>query len=124
MIHRTKRLLPFLRGASAAPATSADDAAAPDGTCLTLGRHEARGEKSDSQATDLTTSVTVVGSDQLANESVDNPLELLGKKPVFSRPISPATAAPRAAAITRRSRNTASPAKGSTPAPTTAGASA
>lgn len=80
-------LTPVLRAQSAAvpePAGSPDAGAAPDGTYITLGRYEVKAGKFGAQATDLLTSVTVVGSDQLAHESVDYPLELLGKIPGFT----------------------------------------
>lgn len=80
-------LTPVLRAQTAATSATVNETAAPsapDGTYITLGRYEVRGEKFGAQATDLLTSVTVVGSDQVENESVDYPLELLGKIPGFT----------------------------------------
>jgi iron complex outermembrane receptor protein len=55
--------------------------AATDGTYVTLGKVEVAGTALGARSTDLLTSVTVIGSDQLENESVDYPLELLNKIP-------------------------------------------
>jgi iron complex outermembrane receptor protein len=55
--------------------------AAPEGTFITLGRYEVAAAKFGAQSSDLLTSVTVVGDDQLGHESADYTLELLGKIP-------------------------------------------
>jgi hypothetical protein len=68
--------LPALTRAQTAPAS-----APPGGTYMTLGRYEVSASKFGAQSSDLLTSVTVVGADQLENESVDYPLELLNKIP-------------------------------------------
>ena len=85
------RLLPFLALAATAaaraqtiPASPPALAAAPTGTYITLGKVEVAAAKYGAQTTDLLTSVTVIGADQLENESVDYPLELLGKIPGFT----------------------------------------
>lgn len=67
--------------AGSAAAATPPPAAAPDGTYITLGRYEVSAAKLGASTTELLTSVTVVGSDQLENESVDYTLELLGKIP-------------------------------------------
>jgi len=78
-------LTPVLRAqTAAAPAAPPAGAEAPGGTYITLGRYEVSASKFGPQAADLLTSVTVVGSDQLEHESVDYPLELLGKIPGFT----------------------------------------
>lgn len=67
-----------------APALSAQTQPAPasDGTYIALGRYEVSASKFQAaQSTELLTSVTLVGADQLQNESVDYTLELLGKIP-------------------------------------------
>jgi len=61
-------------GASPPPAAS-------DGTYITLGKVEVTASSPVARSTDLLTSVTVIGADQLENESVDYPLELLNKIP-------------------------------------------
>jgi iron complex outermembrane recepter protein len=55
--------------------------AVPEGTYITLGKVEVSASTLGARSTDLLTSVTVIGSDQLENESVDYPLELLNKIP-------------------------------------------
>jgi iron complex outermembrane receptor protein len=75
-------LVPLLPLAAAAQTTPASPPpAAPAGTYMTLGRYEVSASKFGAQSTDLLTSVTVVGADQLENESTDYTLELLGKIP-------------------------------------------
>ena len=69
-------LLPLAAGAQTAPAS-----APPAGTYMTLGHYEVSASKFGAQSADLLTSVTVIGADQLENESVDYPLELLNKIP-------------------------------------------
>ena len=69
-------LLPLAAAAQTAPAS-----APPGGTYMTLGRYEVSASKFGAQSADLLTSVTVIGADQLENESVDYPLELLNKIP-------------------------------------------
>lgn len=74
--------LPALMRAQTAPASPPPPVdTAPAGTYITLGKVEVAATKFGAQATDLLTSVTVMGADQLENESVDYPLELLGKIP-------------------------------------------
>ena len=68
-------LIPLSALAQTAPA------AAPDGTYITLGKVEVAATALGARSTDLLTSVTVIGTDQLENESVDYPLELLNKIP-------------------------------------------
>ena len=70
-------LLPLAAGAQTAPASPPPAA----GTYITLGRYEVAASKFGAQSTDLLTSVTVIGADQLENESTDYTLELLGKIP-------------------------------------------
>ena len=72
-------LLPLAAAAQTAPASPPPAAAA--GTYITLGRYEVATSKFGAQSTDLLTSVTVIGADQLENASVDYTLELLGKIP-------------------------------------------
>lgn len=72
-------LLPLAAAAQTVPASPPPAASA--GTYITLGRYEVAASKFGAQATDLLTSVTVIGADQLENESVDYPLELLNKIP-------------------------------------------
>jgi iron complex outermembrane receptor protein len=55
--------------------------ASGDGTYVTLGKVEVAASPFGARTTELLTSVTVIGSDQLENESVDYPLELLNKIP-------------------------------------------
>ncbi|MBL9213571.1 MAG: TonB-dependent receptor [Opitutaceae bacterium] len=69
-----------LAAQTAAPPRPAGPAAA-DGPFITLGRVEVAATALGARSTDLLTSVTVVGSDQLEHESVDYPLELLNKVP-------------------------------------------
>jgi iron complex outermembrane receptor protein len=52
-----------------------------DGTYITLGKVEVAASALGVRSTDLLTSVTVIGADQIENESVDYPLELLNKIP-------------------------------------------
>lgn len=54
---------------------------AENDTYITLGKFEVAATALGARSTDLLTSVTVIGSDQLENESVDYTLELLGKIP-------------------------------------------
>ncbi len=70
-------LTPVLRAQTARPAPPA----APEGTYVTLGKVEVSATPFGVRTTDLLTSVTVVGADQLENESADYTLELLGKIP-------------------------------------------
>ncbi|HUR56655.1 MAG TPA: TonB-dependent receptor, partial [Opitutaceae bacterium] len=70
-------LAPVLR-AQTAPASPPPPS---DGTYITLGKVEVSSAALGARSTDLLTSVTVIGSDQLENESVDYPLELLNKIP-------------------------------------------
>lgn len=80
--YRPALLLALLPLAAAAQTTPAKpSAASPDGPYITLGRYEVAASKFGVRSTDLLTSVTVVGADQLANESADYTLELLGKIP-------------------------------------------
>ena len=72
-------LLPLAAAAQTVPASPPPTASA--GTYITLGRYEVAASKFGAQSTDLLTSVTVVGADQLENASVDYTLELLGKIP-------------------------------------------
>ena len=74
-------LLPLLPLAAAAQNAPAKLTSAPAGTYVTLGRYEVAASKFGAQSADLLTSVTVVGADQLENESADYTLELLGKIP-------------------------------------------
>jgi len=72
-------LAAFTARAQTAPA--APPAGAPEGTFITLGKVEVAASAPGARSTDLLTSVTVIGADQLENESVDYPLELLNKIP-------------------------------------------
>ena len=56
-------------------------ALADAGTTVVLGKYVIIGSSPGQRSADLLTSVTVIGSDQLQNESVDYPLELLNKIP-------------------------------------------
>lgn len=67
-------------GAQTAPAAPPPPAAGA-GTFVTLGKVEVAATALGARSTDLLTSVTVIGADQLENESVDYPLELLNKIP-------------------------------------------
>ncbi len=66
-----------LTAQTTAPAT----APGPEGTYVTLGKVEVAASPFGARTTELLTSVTVIGADQLENESVDYPLELLNKIP-------------------------------------------
>jgi iron complex outermembrane receptor protein len=71
----------LIAGSATAQNPAIAPAAAPDGTYIALGRYEVAASKFGAQSANLLTSVTVVGADQLENESADYTLELLGKIP-------------------------------------------
>ncbi|HWA28261.1 MAG TPA: TonB-dependent receptor [Lacunisphaera sp.] len=87
MSNRSLSLLTFLalaalaaRAQTAAP-PGAPAPAGPEGPAIALGKYVVKSSDHGAQTTDLITSVTAIGSDQLENESVDYPLELLNKVP-------------------------------------------
>lgn len=70
-----------LRAQNAAPAPVEEAVPLPDGPALVLGKYVVTAGSTGSKASDLLTSVTLVGSDQLHSESVDYSLEVLNKVP-------------------------------------------
>ena len=74
-------LTPVLRAQTASAPTAPPSSSPPDGTYITLGRYEVSADAYGARSTDLITSVTVMGADQLENENADYTLELLGKIP-------------------------------------------
>jgi iron complex outermembrane receptor protein len=76
-------LTPVLRAqtASAPAGPPSSSSTTSDGTYIALGRYEVTADPYGSRATDLISTVTVIGADQLANENADYTLELLGKIP-------------------------------------------
>ena len=69
----------LLTSVSAAPTPA--ESTQTSSPVIELGRYEVNASPIHSPASTLLTSVTIAGYDQLANESVDYPLELLGKIP-------------------------------------------